>query len=210
MPPKAKFTHEQLQEAALALVDSEGLAGLSMRSLAGALGTGPMTLYNYVRDRTALDALVVDAVMAEARWRGTPSTDWQKDLRAIALASWRAVRRHPHVIPLILTRRGRHATTLDFGEALLEVLARSGRSGRDLLMAFRTVSAFITGSAQAHMAQSADQVVDPTIAEVQALGPGRFPRLAEMAKVAERVDADEEFKAGLEILLAGLTASRSR
>lgn len=210
MPPKAKFTREQLQEAALALVDSAGLAGLSMRSLAAALGTGPMTLYNYVRDRNELDTLVVDAVMAEARWRGTPSADWQRDLRALALASWRAVRRHPHVIPLILTRRGRHATTLDFGEALLRVLARSGRSGRDLLMAFRTVSAFITGSAQAHMAQSADDTVDPTIAEVQALAPGRFPRLAEMARVAEHVDADEEFRAGLEILLAGLSASWPR
>lgn len=210
MAPKPKFTREQLQEAALALVDSEGLAGLSMRSLAGALGTGPMTLYNYVRDRTALDALVVDAVMAEARWRGAPSADWQKDLRTLALSSWRAIRRHPHVIPLILMLRGRHATTLDFGEALLEVLARSGRSGRDLLIAFRAVSAFITGSAQAHMAQAPDLGGDPTIAEVQALAHGLFPRLVEMAKVAERIDTDEEFKAGLDILLAGLTASRSR
>src|SRR5512147_1269135 len=41
MAPRAKFTRAQLQEAALALVDEQGLAALSMRTLAGALGTGP-------------------------------------------------------------------------------------------------------------------------------------------------------------------------
>jgi AcrR family transcriptional regulator len=70
MPPKAKFTRAQLQAAALALVDAEGLAGLSMRTLASSLGTGPMTLYNYVRDRGDLDALVVEAVMAEVKLPG--------------------------------------------------------------------------------------------------------------------------------------------
>ena len=67
MAPKAKFTRAQLQEAALALVDEQGLAALSMRTLAGTLGTGPMTLYNYVKDRDDLDALVVEAVLAEVR-----------------------------------------------------------------------------------------------------------------------------------------------
>lgn len=47
----ARFTHAQLQAAALRLLDREGLAGLSMRSLAAELGTGAMTLYNYVPQR---------------------------------------------------------------------------------------------------------------------------------------------------------------
>ena len=69
MAPKAKYMRSQLQEAALALVDEHGLSALSMRTLAGALGTGPMTLYNYVRDRDELDALVVEAVLAEIKGR---------------------------------------------------------------------------------------------------------------------------------------------
>ena len=118
MAPKAKFTRTQLQEAALALVDEQGLAALSMRTLAGALGTGPMTLYNYVKDRDELDALVVEAVLSEvkpARSRG----EWQADVRAIVEATWRTVRRHPNVIPLVLTRRTLHETTLHWAEGLL-------------------------------------------------------------------------------------------
>lgn len=76
----AKFTHSQLQAAALALVDREGLAGLSMRALAGELGTGAMTLYNYVSQREDIDLLVVEAVIGEARWPLSGYAQWQDDI----------------------------------------------------------------------------------------------------------------------------------
>ncbi|MDP1964480.1 MAG: TetR/AcrR family transcriptional regulator C-terminal domain-containing protein [Reyranella sp.] len=204
MPPKAKFTRAQLQAAALAIVDKEGLGALSMRTLAATLGTGPMTLYNYVRDRGDLDALVVEAVMAEVRLP-RDSGEWQRDVRAIVEATWRTVRRHPNVIPLVLTRRTLHETTLDWAEALLRALARSGRSGVDLLVAFRTVSGFVMGFAQA---QLSDPLVPneehQDVARAQALPADRFPRLIEIAGAAARLGADKEFRAGLDIVMAGL------
>ena len=125
-PPK--FSREQLQTAALEIVDSEGAGALSMRSLAAALGTGPMTLYNHVEDRADLDVLVVDAVLAQVKWRSRKTGDWQAHVEAIATAFWRAVRAHPHTIPLILTRRSRSEVVLDRSEALLDALAGSGRT----------------------------------------------------------------------------------
>ena len=183
-----------------------------MRALAAELRTGPMTLYNYVRDREGLETLIVDAVMAEARLPEARSGDWRADVRLIAEAGWRAVRAHPHVIPLILTRRSRHEATLDFAEALLSALAASGRSGIDLLAAFRIVMGFITGLAQAHLSagvagSGAMAPVDPAIAEVQALAPERYPRLIDIAGSAERIGPDGEFRAGLEIIIAGLAGS---
>ena len=201
MAPKAKFTRAQLQAAALALVDQQGLAALSMRTLAGALGTGAMTLYNYVRDRDELDALVVEAVLGEVA-RPRPRGEWQADVRTIVEATWRTVRRHPHVIPLLLTRRTLHETTLQWAEGLLEALAQSGRSGTELLVAFRHVSGFVAGLAQA---QLAGPLSVPTAR--QALPPERHPRLIEIAKAATRIGPDREFRAGLDIVMAGLMAS---
>ena len=208
MAPKAKFTRAQLQAAALALVDRQGLAALSMRTLARALGTGPMTLYNYVKDRDELDALVVEAVLAEVG-RPRPRGDWQADVRAIVEATWRTVRRHPHVIPLLLTRRTLHETTLQWAEGLLEALALSGRSNTELLVAFRTVSGFVMGLAQAQLAgQPAGQPASdhPDVTRAQALPPARYPRLIEIAKAATRIGPDREFHAGLDIVMAGLAA----
>lgn len=209
MPPKARFTRTQLQDAALAIVDKEGLAALSMRTLATVLRTGPMTLYNYVRDRDDLDALVVEAVMAEVRLP-RDSGSWQRDVRAIVEATWRTVRRHPNVIPLALTRRTLHETTLAWAEALLRALARSGRSEAELLVAFRTVSGFVMGLAQAQLAGplspdgEAAGEIHQDVARAQALPPDRFPRLIEIAKAAAHLGADREFRAGLDIVMAGL------
>jgi AcrR family transcriptional regulator len=212
MAPKAKFTRAQLQEAALALVDEQGLAALSMRTLAGTLGTGPMTLYNYVKDRDELDALVVEAVLAEvkpARPRGADKAEnWQADVRAIVEATWRTVRRHPNVIPLVLTRRTLHDTTLQWAEGLLEALARSGRRDTELLVAFRTVSGFVMGLAQAQLSgpPSSDH---PDVARAEALPADRYPRLIEIARAARGLGPDREFRAGLDIVMAGLSAGRS-
>lgn len=204
MPPKAKFTRAQLQAAALALADRDGLSALSMRTLAATLGTGPMTLYNYVRDRGDLDALVVEAVMAEVKLP-RDSDEWQRDVRAIVEATWRTVRRHPNVIPLVLTRRTLHETTLDWAEALLRALARSGRSGVDLLVAFRTVSGFVMGFAQAQLSDPLTPDEDQQdVARAQALPADRFPRLIEIAGAAAKLGADKEFRAGLDIVMAGL------
>jgi len=211
MAPKAKFTRAQLQEAALALVDEQGLSALSMRTLAGALGTGPMTLYNYVKDRDELDALVVEAVLAEVkapRSHGADKENWQADVRAIVEATWRTVRRHPNVIPLLLTRRTLHDTTLRWAEGLLEALARSGRRDTELLVAFRTVSGFVMGLAQAQLSGPTADNAD--VARAEALPADRYPRLIEIAKAARGLGPDREFRAGLDIVMAGLSTSPVR
>lgn len=203
MPAPARFTRAQLQQAALDLVDSQGVAALSMRTLASALGTGPMTIYNYVRDRDALDELVVEAVLANARWPDA-SDDWRRDVRTILQAMWDAIGAHPHAVPLILSRRTLHEGTLLPAEALLAALSRSGRSGPALLAAFRAVLGFVTGLAQMRLArQPSDD--DPDIARARELDPARFPKLIEIADAAASVDPDYELRAGLDIILAGLS-----
>ena len=204
---RARFTTDEIAAAALRIVDDSGVGALSMRSLAASLGTGPMTLYNYVKDRDELDALVVEAVLSEVT-PPRPRGEWQADVRAIVEATWRTVRRHPHVIPLLLTRRTLHETTLHWAEGLLEALARSGRRDSELLIAFRTVSGFVMGLAQAQL--SGPTADNPDVARAEALPADSYPRLIEIAKAARGLGPDREFRAGLDIVMAGLAAGRLR
>ena len=168
------------------------------------------TLYNHVTDRADLEVLVVEAVVARARWPRRRQDDWRQAVRDVATAMWRAVRAHPHAIPLILTRRTRSEGALDVAEALLDALARSGRSGRALLIAFRTVSAFVMGFAQAELAgplaAEAGEQATAVIGRVRALPRARYPRLVEIATSAARSRAEREFREALDVLLAGLAA----
>ncbi|HEV7734362.1 MAG TPA: TetR/AcrR family transcriptional regulator C-terminal domain-containing protein [Candidatus Binatia bacterium] len=208
MGRRAKFSRAQLQTAALAIVDAEGLAGLSMRTLATALGTGPMTIYNHVTDRADLDVLVVEAVLATVRRPRSRADDWRAETRDIATAMWRAVRAHPHVIPLVMTRRSRSPALLDASEAMLAALARSGRSGQSLLVAFRAVTALVMGFAQVELAGplsiSAGETPKAVIGRMRALPKEQYPRLIEIAGAALTSKAEREFRAGLDALLAGL------
>ena len=208
-PPK--FTRRQVQEAALALVDEHGVDGLSMRRLAGALGTGPMTLYNHVSDRQDLERLVVDAVLGQARPPAARPGDWRAGVEEAAVAMWEAVRAHPHAVPLILTRRSTSTAVHDIAEALLAALAGSGRTGRDLLVAFRAVTAFVTGSIQVELAgplaTAADERAADVIARMSALPGDRYPHLVDIAHAAAGSDAAAEFREGLRCLLAGLDAT---
>jgi len=207
VPAPRKFSREQLRLAALALVDEHGLAALTMRSLAAALGTGAMTIYNYVDGRDGLEALLVEAVQSTVA-PIEPGADWRADLRASAEATWRAVRAHPDVIPLILTRRVDDPATMASGEAMLDAIARGGRSGQDLLIAFRTVTGFVMGCAQAELAgplsiATGEDAADIT-ARARALPADRFPRLIEIAGAAATSTPEREFQAGLDVIMAGL------
>ena len=48
---------------------------------------------------------------------------------------------------------------------------------------------------------------DPDIERAQALSPERHLKLIEIAKAASRLGSEREFRAGLDIVMAGLTAS---
>lgn len=211
-PPK--FSRDRLQAAALRLVDRDGVAGLSMRTLARELGTGPMTLYNHVTNRADLEVLVVEAVLAEATWSRRRNADWRAEARAIATAMWRAVRRHPNAIPLVLVRRGRAPALLAPSEALLAALARGGLRGAALLAAFRAVIALVMGFAQAELAgplaAAAGEPAAETIARFRTLPAHRYPRLVEIATAAARSAPASEFRRGLDALLHGFGAEPGR
>lgn len=206
MPATPRFTILQVQRAALDIVDRDGLPSLTMRSLAKALGTGPMTIYNYCRDREELESMVVEAIMATVRLPAGDGPDWREDARRVLQQLWGAVADHPRAIPLILTRRTSHGATLRIAEALLQALARSGMSPFDLLIAFRTLNSLVIGLAQAKVAAFGDPG-DPQgshATAVQALPGEDYPRLREIAAVAATLDPDAEFAAGVDRVLARL------
>ena len=205
---RARFSVAEVATRALEIVDRDGLGGLSMRTLAATLGTGPMTVYNYVKDRDQLEELVAEAVINSVELPA-PSQDWQQDVRAIAMAIWQAVRRHPNVVPLVLTRRTVSPSSYAPAERLVEALAAGGLEEADLLAAFRAVLGLVMGSAQAELAgplarpdRDSEQVA--VASQIGRLAGGEHPRLAALAVTSQRSSAAADFARALDMLLAGV------
>jgi AcrR family transcriptional regulator len=208
---RARFTVDEIAAAALRIVDDQGLNALSMRALAATLGTGPMTVYNYVTDKTGLEELVVAAVVAEITVP-PPTEDWRHDVHAVAHAMWEGVRAHPAAVPLVLTRRMSSATGFAVAEALVAALTRAGLSDRDRLAAFHGVLGFVIGAAQAELAGplSADaEDAGDAAARIGAVAGPEHPHIAALSEVARQTSVDDDFTRGLQMLVDGIAGAVS-
>ncbi|MGW0120301.1 TetR/AcrR family transcriptional regulator C-terminal domain-containing protein [Streptomyces sp. NPDC003327] len=202
MPRPRSLTPDALAAAALAVIDRDGLAALSMRSVAAELGMSPMGLYRYVADREELEGLVVDRVLAAVDTTPpAPGAPWRERVETMAGRLRDAVVRHPGAIPLTVAHRHRAPAGLRWSETVLGILTEAGVTGARRVVALRALHAYVTGAIQlGHLGPLAG---DGTAA-IAALPGDRFPLLAETARTAGGVGPDEEFLGGLRLLLRGL------
>ncbi|MDP9844193.1 TetR/AcrR family transcriptional regulator C-terminal domain-containing protein [Streptosporangium lutulentum] len=188
--PPVPLSRERIIDAALHIADSQGLRRLTMRRLGDALQVEAMAIYHHLpRGKDALmDALAehVTAVHVE------PGGSWQECAKAWCRASRDALREHPGVLALALTKPPKGRTALAIREQT-DQLAEAGLG--DAPEAVRALRAYVFGAVAVEVQQSG--WAEPTDDHD---GPWRPPS---QGGGDPRSDAD--FELGLDALLAGLT-----
>src|SRR6266496_4425101 len=101
---RAPLTREGIVEAALRVLDRDGLDGVSMRAVADELGTGAASLYWHVRNKEALLELVVDRVLGEIELPPPEPARWQEQLKEAARTTRLVFRRHRDIARFTLGR----------------------------------------------------------------------------------------------------------
>src|SRR5260221_11987060 len=74
---RAPLTRSRIAEAALAIVDRDGLDALSMRRLGAELGVEGMAIYRHFPNKAAVLAGVVDALLSELVIPPPSRVPWQ-------------------------------------------------------------------------------------------------------------------------------------
>jgi len=142
----AGLDRERITEAAVRLLDAEGLAKFSMRRLAAELNVTAMSVYWYVDTKDDLLELALDTVFGEVRLPAADSDeDWRDRLRALA-AEYRALLvRHPWASPLTGTflNIGPHA--MAFSLTVQRVIALTGLPAHGQTGAMSAVFQFVYG-----------------------------------------------------------------
>ncbi len=93
-PAKAPLTREAIVDAAMAILDAEGLDAVSMRSVADRLGTGPASLYAHVSGKDEVLALMLDRVIGEVDLPAPDPERWKEQLRQGMIAMHRVLTAH--------------------------------------------------------------------------------------------------------------------
>ena len=92
--PRAPLSRDAIVEAALRVVDAEGLDAASMRRVADELGTAPSALYWHVRDKDELLQLALDRVIGEIALPPADPANWQEQLKGFAREARRVFTLH--------------------------------------------------------------------------------------------------------------------
>ncbi len=203
MPRPRSLSPEQLAVAALAVIDRDGLAAMSMRTVAEQLGLSTMALYRYVEDRAELERLVVDLVLAGVD-TAPPAADrpWRERVETMVLRMRDTLEVHPEVVPLTAVHRQSSPSLLRWAETVLAILTEAGVAGPDRVVALRALTAYVFGALQMqHLGPLEGAGTD----QIAGLSPRDFPHLSHTARDARGVSRDAEFRGGLGLLLKGLT-----
>src|SRR3954447_2104427 len=133
------FDRDLAARTALALVDREGLAALTMRRLARELGTGTMSLYRHFRNKDELLDAVVDLASREGLEHLVLRGDWQARLRTLARALYDGLTRHPGLVQVRLSRPMLSPGALRTTDIAMQVLLDAGFAPRRAAHAYRTL-----------------------------------------------------------------------
>ncbi|WP_033258969.1 MULTISPECIES: helix-turn-helix domain-containing protein [Kitasatospora] len=210
--------------AAVALLDEAGERALTLRALAGRLGTGVGSIYWYVSSRDDLLDRAVDhvlgGVLAEAAKR-PPAADPVDDLRATAVTLYDAVVDRPWL-------GARFMRGLDLPGNSLRLYEELGRPALRLdltpLQRFHAVSAVlgVVASAAAELGgqEPPEEVTDGLVDRAEFFGryartwrdldAGEYPFLHDIVDEFEAHDDREQFLAALDLTLSGLRAQVER
>lgn len=209
-PPKVELDLRIIVDAALALTDDDGAAGLSVRRLAARLGVDPSALYRHVKDKDELHLALADRLFEETLAGFEPAPDWRDTLRDLALRTRETALRHPGAAVLATYRTTRRPAEMRIVEHILAAFGRVGCSPALAAVLHRVYGDFALAWAGMDAAfetldgaaRTGDELA--WTREYPAADPAVFPAIARSVAHMSRLDGTTVFLAALETLLDGL------
>lgn len=204
----------RILDAALRLVDEEGMGALSMRRLGAELGVNPMSIYHHLPGKGAVISGLVELVFSGMRVRYSDGSPWQDQVRAWAETYRDLVRSHPNlVLEIVSSAAAVTEAVLLVNEPLYAALDEAGLPPAEVVVVADSVVDFVHGFAIAEGAQPPGHPFDRREL-LERLETGAANVLPTMRRVFRALTADEArydfdrgFDAGLGILLMGIEAS---
>ncbi len=208
--PRAQaLSRDGIVRAAVEVADADGLAAVSMRSVAKRLDVEAMSLYNHVRNKDDMLDGMVDVVFAEFHSPAAGS-DWVAEMRERSRSGRQAMTRHSWAIGLMDSRRNSGLETLRHHDAVLGCLRTAGFSLALTGHAFAVLDAYLYGfvvQEQSLAFEDGEDLAELGAQMVDRLPEGELTHLREFTlehALRPGYDFGDEFDHGLELILDGL------
>jgi AcrR family transcriptional regulator len=214
---RASHSLEAVLTEAVALLDEAGEPALTFRALATRLGTGVGSIYWYVASKDELLDRATDFAVGEvlAVLAQEPEGDGPIDqLRTMAVTLFDAIVARPWIATYFLRNTEVQDNSLRLYEQLGRPTLQLDLTPRQRFHAVSAVVGFVVGTAADLGQEPPEEVLQGSVNREEflsrfaekwrGLDPGAFPFVHEIVDEFEGHDDTDQFRAGLDLILAGL------
>jgi AcrR family transcriptional regulator len=182
-------------DAALKIMDTEGLEALSIRRLADELGVNGASLYHHFANKEEIVVGATEIALADVRTPTTTDEDWHTWLPRNSRLLRRAMLDHPELVPIIV-RKGELGMGMEMLDSSASRLVEEGVSIGAILPLLDALEMFAIGSA-IHETRGDDGDVHT------------LPRTSVFAKAAKArsLSADEMYEAVTKAIVEAVEAA---
>ncbi|NDZ97004.1 TetR family transcriptional regulator [Streptomyces sp. SID6673] len=208
------LSKERIVEAAIEILDADGESALTFRALTARLATGSGAIYHHVANKNELLVAATDDVIARAVTDVAEETDPREAIRGIASGVFDAIDAHPWV-GTQLSREPWQSAIMQIFEGIGQQLQTLGIPERAQFNSASALVSYVLGLAAQYsagarlLAHETDRSAFlATVTERWMQGdPANHPFLRQVATQLPEHDDREQFLAGIDLFLAGVTTA---
>ncbi|WP_405498176.1 TetR family transcriptional regulator [Nocardia sp. NBC_00511] len=198
-PKVPLLNRDRIRDAALTLIDRDGLGELSMRKLAAELGVQAASLYTHYPTKDAVLDEIAAGIMARVDTSAFDRGNWRDGLTSWARSYRTALVRHPNFVAYLAAGPGTREENLRAADAVHGGLVAAGWPPRDATMIGAATRYLVMGATMGSFSRG---FVD----DVQVYRD-RYPHLEQahlLRAKADEIDS-ESFELALSAFTDGLT-----
>jgi len=207
------LNREAIVDVALAIVDQDGLEGLSMRRVADRLETGPASLYAHVASKDELMELVYDRVLAEVHLPEPDKRRWEEQIKDALRQLYDVLVAHRDIAFVSMARIPIGPNMLRVSEGMVAILRAGGVPDRIAGLTMDFVSLAVNSLAYEQSLYPRDaseediqRYYDEMIRYFGSLPADRFPTLSSMVEPMLDPGPEERLEFSFDVLVQGVAA----
>ena len=206
-----KIRRDQVIQAALGLLDQDGLEGLTLRKLALALDVQAPSLYWHFSGKQALIDAIADALVMDVVLPHGPDQQWDSRLRQIAAALRQALLKHRDGARVFAGTYVVSDNVLRINESMLEAFALAGVDVSRASTYSFSVLYYILGFVMEEQALGPHSEFDVASRKsaFEELAKRSYPRNLAAREAIFSTDFDARFSTGLELIISGVKQQAS-
>ena len=201
------ITRDEIFDAAIAIVDTEGLAALSMRRLAEAADVGVMTLYGFFANKDELVSQLGTHALGSIAPAPDPALSWQDQLKNELGKLRTSLQEHPGLIELLGFQEDGAPSVDKQRDGLLAILRNAGIDDRTAVDGLGSLVALTLGFAVGARARNIG-LNDHAYERLGKLSPDDYPHLTAMAAEYAQHWSERAFEYGVNAVLGTMEAGR--